>query len=117
MKRVLWLALAAACCAAGCGDSAESAGRSDRLVDFSKRPPFVNSLGRDARTGEFMLTTNRGFFRIDPDAAVLRGLRRHRRAPCVAEDGPPARAAPNARDGERLRSPPGGGHHVCLRPL
>ena len=75
MKRALVLAIAAACCAAGCGDSAQSAGRSDRLVDFSKRPPFVNSLERDARTGEFMLTTNRGFFRIDPDSDRVRRVR------------------------------------------
>jgi hypothetical protein len=74
MKRALWLAVAAACCAAGCGDSAESAGRSDRLVDFSKRPPFVNSLERD-ETGEFMLTTNRGFFRIDPETDEVRRVR------------------------------------------
>jgi hypothetical protein len=75
MKRALSLALVAACCAAGCGGSAESAGRSDRLVDFSKRPPFVNSLERDTRTGEFMLTTNRGFFRIDPDSDEVRRVR------------------------------------------
>jgi hypothetical protein len=75
MKRALSLALAAACCVAGCGGSAESAGRSDRLVDFSKRPPFVNSLERDTRTGEFMLTTNRGFFRIDPDSDEVRRVR------------------------------------------
>jgi hypothetical protein len=75
MKPALRLALAAACCAAGCGDSAESAGRSDRLVDFSKRPPFVNSLERDTRSGEFMLTTNRGFFRIDPDSDRVRRVR------------------------------------------
>jgi hypothetical protein len=75
MKRALWLAVAAACCVAGCGDSAESAGRSDRLVDFSKRPPFVNSLERDEGTGEFMLTTNRGFFRIDPETDEVRRVR------------------------------------------
>jgi hypothetical protein len=66
MRRALPLALATLC-AAGCGDSAESTGRSDRLVDFSKRPPFVNSLERDDETGEFLLTTNRGFFRVDPE--------------------------------------------------
>jgi hypothetical protein len=75
MKRALPLALALACCAAGCGDSAESSGRSDRLVDFSKRPPFVNSLERDERSGEFMLTTNRGFFRIDPGTDRVRRVR------------------------------------------
>jgi hypothetical protein len=77
MKRSLWLLVAAACCAAaaGCGDSAESSGRSDRLVDFSKRPPFVNSLERDERTGEFLLTTNRGFFRIDTESDRVRRVR------------------------------------------
>jgi hypothetical protein len=65
MRRAL--VLAAALCAAGCGDSSSGdAGRSDRLVDFSKRPPFVNSLERQ-ESGEFLLTTNRGFFRVDPE--------------------------------------------------
>ena len=49
MRRALALGLAAALCAGGCGDSSEETGRSDRLVDFSKRPPFVNSLERDRR--------------------------------------------------------------------
>jgi hypothetical protein len=75
MKRTLGLALAAALGAAGCGDSSEPAGRSDRLVDFSKRPPFVNSLERDPRTGEFLLTTNRGFFRIDGETDRVRRVR------------------------------------------
>jgi hypothetical protein len=52
---------------AGCGAESEPAARSDRLVDSSQRPPFVNSLERDERTGEYLLTTNRGFFRIDPE--------------------------------------------------
>ena len=75
MRRALALALAAALCAAGCGDSSEEAGRSSRLVDFSKRPPFVNSLERNRDTGEFLLTTNRGFFRIDPDTDEVRRVR------------------------------------------
>jgi photosystem II stability/assembly factor-like uncharacterized protein len=74
MRRPL-LALAAACVVAGCGDSAESSGRSDRLVDFSKRPPFVNSLERDEVSGEFLVTTNRGFFRIDPETDEARRVR------------------------------------------
>jgi hypothetical protein len=75
MKRAPALVLAAALGAAGCGDSSEPAGRSDRLVDFSKRPPFVNSLERDTRTGEFLLTTNRGFFRIDGETDRVRRVR------------------------------------------
>jgi hypothetical protein len=53
---------------AGCGGasgSSRSAERSDRLVDFSKQPPYVNALDVDPATGDFLLTTNRGFFRID----------------------------------------------------
>ena len=62
--------------AAGCGDSSdERPGRSGRLVDFSKRPPFVNSLERDPESGEFLLTTNRGFFRIDPETDSVRRVR------------------------------------------
>jgi photosystem II stability/assembly factor-like uncharacterized protein len=75
MSRRHALILAAALCAVGCGDSAESSGRSDRLVDFSKRPPFVNSLERDEGSGEFLLTTNRGFFRIDPEDDGVRRVR------------------------------------------
>jgi len=49
--------------------------RSERLVDLSQRPPFVNSLERDERTGEYLLTTNRGFFRIDPEADAVERVR------------------------------------------
>ena len=75
MRRAPALVLAAALCAAGCGDSAESSGQSDRLVDFSKRPPFVNSLERDEENGEFLLTTNRGFFRVNPEDDSVRRVR------------------------------------------
>ena len=52
---------------AGCGGATEStrpAKRSDRLVDFSQKPPYVNALDVDPASGDFLLTTNRGFFRI-----------------------------------------------------
>ena len=76
MRRAAALALAAGVCAAGCGDSSSGgAGPSDRLVDLSKRPPFVNSLERDEESGEFLLTTNRGFFRIDPRDDSVRRVR------------------------------------------
>jgi hypothetical protein len=75
MRRALGLLLIAALGASGCGDSDEQSGGSERLVDFSKRPPFVNSLERDPRSGEFLLTTNRGFFRIDPDSDRVRRVR------------------------------------------
>ncbi len=49
----------------GCG-AAEDAPvkRSSRLVDFTKKPPFVNALDIDPQSNDFLLTTNRGFFRI-----------------------------------------------------
>ena len=76
MRRAIALMLAAGIGAAGCGDSSSGdAGRSDRLVDFSKRPPFVNSLERDEESGEFLLTTNRGFFRVNPEDDSVRRVR------------------------------------------
>jgi Photosynthesis system II assembly factor YCF48 len=67
------LGLLAALLAAGCGADGASGGspaaereRSDRLVDFSKKPPYVNALDVDPATGDFLMTTNRGFWRIDP---------------------------------------------------
>jgi photosystem II stability/assembly factor-like uncharacterized protein len=50
-------------------------GRTGRCMDFSKRPPFVNSLELDERGGGFLLTTNRGFFRIDPETDSVRRVR------------------------------------------
>lgn len=71
MRRVALLALAAVALA-GCGRDSEpaAAGRSDRLVDFSLKPPFVNSLERDEASGDLLLTTNRGFFRVDPESGT-----------------------------------------------
>ncbi len=37
---------------------------SDRLVDLKKKPPLVNTLDIDPATKDFLLTTNRGFFRM-----------------------------------------------------
>jgi hypothetical protein len=54
---------------------AEAAGpkpRSARLVDFTKKPPFVNGLEVEPQSGSFLLTTNRGFFRIGRDGSVER---------------------------------------------
>jgi hypothetical protein len=39
---------------------------SPRLVDFTKKPPFVNALEIDPENKDFLLTTNRGFWRINP---------------------------------------------------
>ena len=59
---------------AGCGSANSEGGpgpngnaKSDRLVDLDAKPPLVNSLDRDPQTGEILLTTNKGFFRIDTE--------------------------------------------------
>jgi len=72
MTRALLIAVAALT-VAGCGRSETPAasGRSDRLVDFGQKPPYVNSLERDEASGDLLLTTNRGFFRIDPEGGTV----------------------------------------------
>jgi hypothetical protein len=45
--------------------AAAAAPPSDRLVDLKQKPPFVNALDIDPENGDFLLTTNRGFWRID----------------------------------------------------
>jgi len=63
------LAVVAGCggdAAGGQGTPATSRGLSDRLVDFAKKPPYVNALDVDPATGDYLMTTNRGFWRIDP---------------------------------------------------
>jgi hypothetical protein len=60
-------ALAAPVVLTGCGedDGSDAAGTpSLRLVDPTKPPPLVTALDIDPATQEFLLTTNRGFFRI-----------------------------------------------------
>ena len=71
------VALALALVAAGCGSTAttETTARSSRLVDFTKKPPFVNALDIDPQTKEFLLTTNRGFYRIAPDGGKVTRVR------------------------------------------
>jgi hypothetical protein len=68
-----------ALCASGCGATAATNGadraRSDRLVDFTKKPPYVNALDIDPRTKDFLLTTNRGFFRIGRDSGAVQPIR------------------------------------------
>jgi len=65
---VLGLALPAQGCGAESSGSPQAAGqpRSDRLVDFSKKPPYVNALDVDPQDSDLLLTTNKGFWRIDP---------------------------------------------------
>jgi photosystem II stability/assembly factor-like uncharacterized protein len=69
--RTVGLVAVLAVLVAGCGGDAGGAPASDRklsdrLVDLSKKPPYVNALDVDPATGDYLLTTNRGFWRIDP---------------------------------------------------
>jgi photosystem II stability/assembly factor-like uncharacterized protein len=78
MRRAAALTLAAVALA-GCKSAPPGGlrekGGSDRLVDFSKKPPYVNGLEIDPDTGEFLLTTNRGFFRIARDGGRVTRVR------------------------------------------
>ena len=61
--------------AAGGGTPASSRALSDRLVDLSKKPPYVNALDVDPATGDYLMTTNRGFWRIDPESDTVEPLK------------------------------------------
>jgi hypothetical protein len=66
MRRALVLLAALAC---GCGGSSSGAGdesRSNRVVDLDAEPPLVNSFVVN-EDESFLLTTNKGFFRISAD--------------------------------------------------
>jgi hypothetical protein len=70
--RRLPLLLLALLALAGCGSSKAGTATpakppSDRLVDLDAKPPLVNALDIDPQTKDFLLTTNKGFFRIDPE--------------------------------------------------
>ncbi|HEX8084022.1 MAG TPA: YCF48-related protein [Solirubrobacteraceae bacterium] len=60
----------------GCGaDDAGGGGRSSKLVDFTKKPPWVNALEIDPADDSFLLTTNRGFYRIPKDGSKVERIR------------------------------------------
>jgi len=63
----LLLIAALALLIAGCGDEADESGSS--LVD-PDNPPLINSLAVDPEGDSLLLTTNRGFYRIDGEEAT-----------------------------------------------
>lgn len=65
--RALVAAVAVAVGLAGCGGGGDEPAkrRSSPLVDASAPPPLINAFEHDERTGEYLLTTNKGYFRID----------------------------------------------------
>jgi len=67
--------LAAACGGASGGGGTQDGKLSDRLVDPTKQPPLVNALDIDPSDGAFLLTTNRGFYRIDAKTKAVSEVR------------------------------------------
>jgi hypothetical protein len=75
LRRLVPVLVAALAVGSGCGGGSDPAAGgapasralSDRLVDFSLKPPYVNALDVDPADGSYLLTTNRGFWRIDPE--------------------------------------------------
>jgi hypothetical protein len=83
-RGVLRAAVAAAVVvlAGGCGDAEERApARSSALVDLERDPPYVNSLDVEPESGAYLLTTNRGFFRIPAGGGRPERVRGTVRAP------------------------------------
>jgi hypothetical protein len=73
-RLVLLVAVALAGCG-GDGGAAQSTGsRSARLVDFGQEPPYVNSFVV-TDDEDFLLTTNKGFFRISSDGKDVERVR------------------------------------------
>lgn len=76
--RIVTAALAAlalaGCGGSGAGSAAETP-KSSRLVDLEAKPPLVNALDIDPADGRFLLTTNRGFFKIDPKTDEVEQVR------------------------------------------
>ena len=78
VRRALASGALAAVALTGCGagdDAGAGGAASDRLVDPAKPPPLVNALDVDPATGEFLLTTNRGFYRIDRESREVTRVR------------------------------------------
>lgn len=66
---------------AACGEGDGAGGApSSRLVDPTKGPPLVNALDIDPATQDFLLTTNRGFFRIGRESGTVQAVRGTARA-------------------------------------
>jgi hypothetical protein len=71
-KRLLALLALVACVTAACGKEEKAA--TTRLVKPGK-PPLVNAFSIDPTDGTFLMSTNRGFFRITKDGKKLTRLK------------------------------------------
>ncbi len=81
-RTAFWaIVLAAGLAGCGQGDGSRAGGApSSRLVDLTRPPPLVNALDIDPATQEFLLTTNRGFYRIGRDSGTVTTMRARARA-------------------------------------
>jgi hypothetical protein len=91
----------------GCGGASGGGGSPKAsIVDPNGNPPLVSSLEVEPGTGKLLVTTNRGFFRVDPKAHQRRrdreGAQRARRR---LPRGPADRAQDAARLGPPRREP------------
>jgi hypothetical protein len=77
MRRLAAAALlvAVAGCGAGSGGGGPKVTGARAIVDPRGRPPLVNSLELEPATGDLLVTTNRGFFRIRPGGSDPRRVR------------------------------------------
>ncbi|HEV3002299.1 MAG TPA: YCF48-related protein [Solirubrobacteraceae bacterium] len=85
MRRVALLCAAALVAGCGADDGAGGGGkgRSSKLVDFTKKPPYVNALEIDPADKSFLLTTNRGFYRIPENGGEAKRMK----AKAIAKQG------------------------------
>lgn len=78
LARTACVVAAVAAGLAGCGqgdDSRAGGAPPGGLVDLTKPPPLVNTLDIDPATQDFLLTTNRGFFRIGRESGRVTRVR------------------------------------------
>ena len=112
MRRALVLLAALAAGACGGDGSAGGDARSNRLVDLDAEPPLVNAFVVTERQ-DFLLATNKGFFRISADGKEVKRLR----GVAIAPQG----AAPVGRflqvEGVGGRTLLGSGHPDTKKPL
>lgn len=76
MRRALALALLAlAGCGGGSGGGGATPKAASAIVDPGGSRPLINSLEVEPGTGKLLVTTNRGFFRIDPEGGAPERIR------------------------------------------
>lgn len=60
---------------AGCGGGADGGSQASTKLVTAGKPPLVNALDVDPADGSLLMTTNRGFFRVDPEKGTAERIR------------------------------------------